>query len=202
MITRNTPGHPLLRLLYQLIEEGTAVAFSFFDGQPEPTFPDPYLYPAIVRWHITRGLDALDGTSVTYERTELPNNGVEVRYQGQRIKVFKSTPEGELPAPGLSLPRQAFYQPSLFGEDGESTNLVVMWEVDSSYNLNSVQLVRPSGDGTSWKTGQQEWAVRLPHPASFEAPPTIEESGDLDLQYGDEDDLDILDIEDTGTEEV
>lgn len=198
MITRETLEHPLLRLLYQLIEEGTEIAFSFFDGQPEPTFPDPYLYPAVVRWHITRTLDALSGTSITYERAELPSNGVEVRYQGQRLKVFKSTPEGALPAPGLSLPRQDFYQPSLFGEDGESPNLVVMWELDSSYHLASVQLVCPKGDGTPWKTGQQAWAVRLPHPASFEVPPTIEESGDLDLQHGDGNDLDI---EDTGTEE-
>lgn len=195
MITRDTPNHTLLILLYRLIEEGTVAANSFFDDQPDSPPPDPFLYPGIVRWHIARALDGLNDTSITYERTELPNNGIEVRYAGQRIKVFKSTPEGELPAPGSSIARQGFYQWSLFGDDEQPTNLVVMWEVDSSYNLNSVQLVCPRADGPVWKPGQQDWAITLPHPASIQMVSEVAESEDLYYEHQG------LDIEEgTGTE--
>ena len=196
MINQNNHDDPLLILLYELIESGVAEAHTFFDSRNAA--PDPWLFPHIVRWSICRQLDSLADTNITYERVELPNSGIEVRADGQRLRIFKATPDGELPAPGRSIARQDFYTPNLFGTDadffGTPSNLIVLWEADSAGHLIGIQLVCPMRDGAVSKPGQQMWAVTITHPAMLQMPNSDLQSG-ADLNISDTTSNEDLDIE-------
>jgi hypothetical protein len=203
LITQENQNDPLLILIYELIEEGVADALAFFEARGES--PDPWLFPHIVRHRICRRLDELKDTNISYERVELPNSGVEIRLDNQRIRVFKSTPDGELPAPGRSRARQDFYNRNLFGSDEEvfgTANLVVMWEVDATCNLMAVQLVCPKQDGPIYKPGQQRWAVTIPHPATTHSSASnLADGTDLNLAGIDQDNEDLEIEEEGGTGE-
>src|SRR5205809_3850751 len=92
---------PILSLLSGFIDEGVQIARQFFENQQSPQ--NPWLFSHLVRWHICRRLDAYrDEITVPYQRIDYPLSGVEVFYEGRRIKIFKST-DGQLPAAGRSV---------------------------------------------------------------------------------------------------
>ena len=112
------------------------------------------------------------------------------------LRVLKAL-EGQLPAPGVSRARQAFWQQQLlFDYDAPSAaelrpslNLLVLWEADAAYTLRRLWLVCPRVGGLSRESVAAYWLTEIPHPTVWrstaaearpEAP--VEGSDDLDIR--------------------
>lgn len=154
-----SPLHPVL---YRVLEQAVEEARAFFETRDEKN--DVYLFPHVVRYCALRLLDAANNRDVSYTLHALTNNGLQIECRGYLIRIWKAN-EGELPAPGSSLAKQAFYQQlTLFGPE-PCLNLAVIWDVDGNYSLEKLFLVRPHGNGNPWQKGQVEWQISIPHPA-------------------------------------
>jgi len=129
----------------------------------------------------------------------LPNTGLEVLSDGDRIRIWKATGEGEIPPPGDSAGRQAFcdqpIDPTLFApEDYAIVNpgrLVLLWDTDTSLGLNRFDLACPWEWKTIWDSPKAHWQLAVPHPATWITPvedfKSKEEDFELDLDaLGDE----------------
>lgn len=193
---------PFLMLLYPLIEGGNQLARQFTDEKCEGKY-NPWLYPGIVRDYICRGLDALDAGQVRFGRREIPNSGIEVAVGARTVKVWKATPDGQLPPSGERQSRIDFWNGNLFAEDVILYNsLAVIWEVDGTGAL-AVQLVAPRAEGSPREAGQQLWAEKVPHPATMMAPPQVvqHELDDLDEYQRAEEEVDNTAEEGEGDDE-
>jgi hypothetical protein len=165
----NTPGpdetlndlawlHPEI---YRGIEYGVFEAKTHFTTKQ--IIHDGAAFSTLVRLHaknylITKGLDAIDVEDVNL-------TGLSLKLDGYQIKVWKAA-DSNLPVPGQSEPKQAFYQQTLFdgGERPEIIHLAVIWNVkNSTHELSAVWLVCPkNGDE---KSAEDYWTVRIPDPA-------------------------------------
>jgi hypothetical protein len=171
----------ILDILTDALNVGVGQANGFFADERQ--LPDTYLHPALVRWYAKRYLNDA-GTSVSddmdaeFSRDELANNGLLVSYRDVQIRVLKSD-DGELPVPGRSRVKQAFYNQQLafrFTPDGETStfrlNLVLLWDVDHNFNLSSLVLVMPGSGGLTRASVDEYWRTTLPVPLA--APLVVE----------------------------
>jgi hypothetical protein len=199
---------PLTGTLYALLDGATHEAKEFFDTERRPFSPS--LFPGLVRYVTKVHWDALmfaphDAEALLgFVRLEIPNDGLAFSNGTHQIRVWKSD-EGGLPAPGNSQSKRIFFaQGSMFGEqwtqmamsDADAAwaasgpiNLALLWDVDESRLLSSLQLVCPElgAEGNFGET----WRVPVQHPAetTSAADDTPDSSGsnlDLDLHANDE----------------
>ncbi len=185
----------LTPVLFQALESGTQHAREYFEQQNLRVNAD--LYPSLVRFHARRLFDEYK-EMVSYISEELSNNGLMLFFGRYRIRILKSN-RGDVPTPGQSRAKQQFYRQSVeqpfLPFDAEATvehnlqpvNLLVIWEVTSSYNLLSLDLVCPHNDELSPDAAQIYWQCPLPHPA--EGGQTLPVAGTPPT-----DDIDDLDI--------
>jgi hypothetical protein len=150
---------PLLDVTRDAIQEGVLHVSEYFTWQAEPI--DFALAPNLVRhkakrFLISRGQDARDETEETpdFETEDIPNNGICTSVPGYRVRVLKSSDDGGVPLPGVSMTRRNFYnQLQALLDFGESTNgrsgvqptwgLVVHWTVNQRYDLLQLSVALP-----------------------------------------------------------
>jgi hypothetical protein len=119
-----TPTHVLQALapvwppLYTALEWAAQQTRAYFDAEGMPV--DRHLAPSLVRYQAKRylarlGHDAREEEDEAYAFRTLPNNGLSLSYRGDHLYVLRilKALEGQLPAPGASRARQAFWQQQL-----------------------------------------------------------------------------------------
>jgi hypothetical protein len=147
---------PVWPPLYTALEWATQQTRAYFDAERVPV--DRHLAPSLVRYQAKRSLarlghDVQEEAGEAYAFQTLPNNGLSLSYRGDHLYVLRilKALEGQLPAPGASRARQAFWQQQLlFDYDAPSAaelrpslNLLVLWEADAGYTLRRLSLVCP-----------------------------------------------------------
>jgi hypothetical protein len=118
------PAHVLHALaalwppLYTALEWATQQTRAYFDAERTPV--DRHLAPSLVRYQAKRylarlGHDVQEEAGEAYAFQTLPNNGLSLAYRGDHLYVLRilKALEGQLPAPGASRARQAFWQQQL-----------------------------------------------------------------------------------------
>jgi hypothetical protein len=179
-----TPTHvlqalaPLWPPLYTALEWATQQTRAYFEAEHTPA--DRHLAPSLVRYQAKRylarlGHDAQEEDGEAYAFQPLPNNGLSLSYRGDHLYVLRilKALEGQLPAPGASRARRAFWQQQLlFDYDAPSAaelrpslNLLVLWEADGAYTLRRLSLVCPKVGALTRESVAAYWAVEIPHPA-------------------------------------
>jgi hypothetical protein len=176
------PAHVLQALapvwppLYTALEWATQQTRAYFDAEGMPV--DRHLAPSLVRYQAKRSLAWLGHNAQeedeAYAFQTLPNNGLSLSYRGDLLYVLRilKALEGQLPAPGASRARQAFWQQQLIfdyaapsaAELRPSLNLLVLWETDAAYTLRRLSLVCPKVGGLTRESVAAYWTVEIPHP--------------------------------------
>jgi hypothetical protein len=185
------PAHVLQALapvwppLYTALEWATQQTRAYFDAEGVPV--DRHLAPSLVRYQAKRALarlghDTQEEDGEAYAFQTLPNNGLSLSYRGDLLYVLRilKALEGQLPAPGASRARQAFWQQQLLfdydapsaAEMRPSLNLLVLWETDAAYTLRRLSLVCPKVGALTRESVAVYWTVEIPHPAVGRAPVT------------------------------
>jgi hypothetical protein len=176
---------PLWPPLYTALEWATQQTRAYFDAEGTPI--DRHLAPSLVRYQAKRTLARLghaarEEDDQAYAFQTLPNNGLSLSYRGDHLYVLRilKALEGQLPAPGASRARQAFWQQQmLFDYDAPSAaelrpslNLLVLWEADAAYTLRRLSLVCPKIGALTRESVAVYWMIEIPHPAVARAPVT------------------------------
>jgi hypothetical protein len=203
------PAHVLQALapvwppLYTALEWATQQTRAYFDAERMPI--DRHLAPSLVRYQAKRALArmghaAQEEEGEAYAFQTLPNNGLSLSYRGDHLYVLRilKALEGQLPAPGASRARQAFWQQQLLfdydapaaAELRPSLNLLVLWETDAAYTLRRLSLVCPKVGGLTRESVAVYWSIEIPHPAVARAAVTAADSI-LDVPTDTRDDLEI-----------
>jgi hypothetical protein len=152
------------------------------------------LAPNLVRYLVkerllAQGQPAEDEELLDYEMQNLPNNGLCMEYGRYQLRILKAD-NGELPIPGPSKKRQAFWnqqQLNLYdaeqqGDTVPSVNLIVMWDADSNYNLASVILICPKTGGTTRDSVSNYWSIPVPNPIMQLAPAIAGKAEEDDIE--------------------
>ena len=102
---------------------------------------------------------------------KLSNNGIECRFAGWAIKVFRGT---ELHPPGYSNSRLSFFRqerffnysmiPDLFPDEATPIrpNIVILWEFSENYTTLKLRLALPCYVHTRWSPVECYWTVDVP----------------------------------------
>jgi hypothetical protein len=195
---------PLWPPLYTALEWATQQTRVYFEAEGAPI--DRHLAPSLVRYHAKRclarlGHDAQEEAGEAYAFQTLPNNGLSLSYRGDLLYVLRllKALEGQLPAPGVSRARQAFWHQQLIfdyaapsaAEMRPSLNLLVLWETDAAYVLRRLSLVCPKVGALTRESVAAYWTVEIPHPAVARAPVTAADHS-LDVPTATRDDLDCV----------
>src|SRR5207253_3219343 len=106
----------LVPVVYSALDYGALKAREFFEREDENHRMDRALGPNLVRYFTRKALERV-GQDVQdeqdFELEPVPNNGLCLTFGRYRIRVLKSD-AGDLPVPGHSKSRQAFYQQTTF----------------------------------------------------------------------------------------
>jgi hypothetical protein len=167
---------PLWPPLYTALEGATQQTRAYFDAEGAPL--DRHLAPSLVRYQAKRQLARLGHAAQeddeAYAFQTLPNNGLSLSYRGDLLYVLRilKALEGQLPAPGASRARQAFWQQQLIfdyaapsaAELRPSLNLLVLWETDAAYTLRRLSLVCPKVGALTRESVAVYWTIEIPHP--------------------------------------
>jgi hypothetical protein len=169
---------PLWSPLYTALEWATQQTRAYFETEGAPI--DRHLAPSLVRYQAKRqlarlGHNAQEEEGEAYAFQTLPNNGLSLSYRGDHLYVLRilKALEGQLPAPGASRARQAFWQQQMLfdydvpssAEMRPSLNLLVLWETDAAFTLRRLSLVCPRVGGLTRESVAAYWTVEIPHPA-------------------------------------
>jgi hypothetical protein len=191
---------PLWPPLYTALEWATQQTRAYFDAEGVPI--DRHLAPSLVRYQAKRvlarlGHDVQEEEGEAYAVQTLPNNGLSLSYRGDHLYVLRilKALEGQLPAPGASRARQAFWQQQLLfdfdapsaAEVHPSLNLLVLWEADAAYTLLRLLLACPKVGGLTRESVAAYWMIEIPHPnvwrsTSVEVRPEVPVEGRDDLE--------------------
>jgi hypothetical protein len=168
---------PVWPPLYTALEWATQQTRAYFAAERAPV--DRHLAPSLVCYQAKRylarlGHDTREEECEAYAFQTLPNNGLSLSSRGDHLYVLRilKAVEGQLPAPGGSRARQAFWQQQLlFDYDAPSAaelrpslNLLVLWEADAAYTLRRLWLVCPRVGGLTWESVAAYWVTEIPHP--------------------------------------
>lgn len=152
-------------IIWAALEVGTLKAREYFDEKGLEV--DSFLFPNLVRFEAK--LHLLAAGQDVFETEILSNNGLVMRHLEYQLRLLKSD-HGELPTPGHSRRKQAYYSQQLeffaplADEPVEMVNLVVLWDVDSNWNLSGLDLVYPKSGGHTKASVSSFWDIPLEHP--------------------------------------
>lgn len=152
----------VLRRIVTALLAGTKHARWYADTMDEPL--DSGIAPALVRKGAKRDLMtdtnivAKDEEDTDYAPEFLANLGLAITAEGIRFRVLRSA-KGDVPVPGQSKARQAFYRQEVYlaGIDptmmipmpSAITHVVLHWDTDEEYNLSRVYLALPLAGNTT-----------------------------------------------------
>jgi hypothetical protein len=174
---------PVWPPIYTALEWATQQTRAYFDAEGTPI--DRHLAPSLVRYQAKRylarlGHDVQEEEGEAYTFQTLPNNGLSLSYRGDLLYVLRilKALEGQLPAPGASRARQAFWHQQLIfdyaapsvAELRPSLNLLVLWETDAAYTLRRLSLVCPKVGALTRESVAAYWTIELPHPTVARRP--------------------------------
>ena len=162
-------------VVYSALGHGTFKAKEFFENQDndENKIINKFLAPNLVRYYAKMMLKR-EGREVfeeddKFQINQIPNNGLCYIHDQYLIRILKSF-KGELPTPGQSESRQKFYsQQQTFkfslseGTKNEYINLLLLWDVDSHYNLTSLSLACPKAGNTTVESVKTHWHCEIPN---------------------------------------
>ncbi len=192
----------LLRLTVEAIRRGTIHAQEYADWMDEQI--DRALAPAHVRKGARRYLSAANQNvqneeEIDYETEFLSNLGLSMSAPGIQMRILRSANNDQLPVPGHSHARQAFYQQSFdiaedtlpATADQPIIRLVLHWSTDAEYNLDRVYLGCPKTGALTREstTSHWDWPIWRRHGLAIDGQVQAEVS-ELDI---------YLDIPSTGT---
>lgn len=173
----------VLPVVWEALEAGAADAGHYFDQHGERI--NATLYPCVVRYRAIQVLEASGIEANEIARSNIANNGIEIRYGRYRLRALKADSDGEVPRAGASRRKRNFYyQGSLFPSlaDADMTNLVVLWDYNQQ-GITDVLLACPLAPESKMTEVKVAWMVTIPHPA--------ERSSTVPLANEDDDDLPI-----------
>jgi hypothetical protein len=142
---------------------------------------DGYLFADLVRYHTCCRLEetALP-KGVAFER--LPNNGMLLRCDGARARVWKADEDGELQGPGVSKSKQAYFdQEQLFWDDPRFYRFAITWQYDFDTGLLGLSLACPKqyDEERPWRNPKCHFYIPFPDAAlTITAGKQFEEAGD------------------------
>ena len=174
----------LLPDIYRAFEHGVFKANNYFDA--EGIDHEPFSFAALVRLHAKDYLKKKGHENLELERVMLC--GLSLRTEEELIKIWKSD-DSELPTPGTSVPKAAFYQQSFDfedraadAEDNGVLRLVILWNLSSlRKNLEALWLVCPKSYDE--KKPEAWWCTQIADPTSLvTAPPEPCAFPDLDMR--------------------
>ena len=177
----------LHQFIFRKLERNIEIVRAEFQERPY----DPWYFSHRVRYLTCCDLDSADKGKLDFKRIPQALSAIDLVYKGCHLKVWKTT-DGELPITGSSPHRCEFMsQPYLQNffeamsiEAEIPMNLVLLWEVDSSLGLSSMQLVCPKNFETFWKSGESFFTKPVPHPAIEVATKTsfTEQPSELEIE--------------------
>ncbi len=195
----------LFPVVYASLSYGTFQAKDYFDNQSyeEDKKIDSYLAPHLVRHHALHqlkreGQDAYADNGISFN--DIPFSGIHINFGRYQVKVLKSN-KGDLPIPGHSKARMAYYDNQFFdwGDNDPSTvKLLLLWNVDSSYSLSVLSLAFPKSGGISRDSVSAHWHCKIPKNILYG-----EYKADDEIQIEEIFDLPIerIDLDQTGTDD-
>jgi len=180
--------------IYDVLDKATVEAREFFETKNQKIHSA--LFPSLVRYSALRLLEDEKYKQIGFRLVELSNVGLFIVYQRNGctygLRMRKADEDGDLPIDNLSETLKQFYTqadpfPRLPGMSLEEMDqfltpnqmkLVILWDVDSAFVLNSVQLVCPNGIA-----GEVHFVGDIP-PAvtTLSAKPTVDEAIEEDLE--------------------
>ncbi len=135
--------------IVEAIQEGTLHVPEYAKNEGESI--DYALAPNLVRhkaklYLISKGQQAKeeeDGPA--FEIEEVSNNGLYAKVPEFRIRILKSSEDGDVPLPGESETRRNFYiqDQAVLDFARPVWNLIVHWTVDRQYNLTKLSVALP-----------------------------------------------------------
>jgi hypothetical protein len=152
----------------QAIEGAIAQARAFFEEKSRQF--DVWLFSHMVRNETKEALQRMGQTLIQggFEQKEMALSGLEFTFGVYCIKILKGK-DGMLPAVGRSrAKREFFYQPSLLEQIGDyirPLNLVIIWNIDTNYNLVELRLACPRSAKSYPDNSSEHWSISIP-PAS------------------------------------
>jgi hypothetical protein len=180
--------------LYDVLDKATTQAREFFDSKDQKIHSA--LFPSLVRYFALRLLQSDKYKKIGFRLVELSNVGLFIVYQRDGctygLRMRKADEDGDLPIDNLSETLKQYYTqadpfPRLPGMSLEEMDqfltpdqmkLVILWDVDGAFVLNSVQLVCPNGiPGDVYFVGDIPPAV-----TTIAAKPTVDEVTEDDLE--------------------
>lgn len=187
---------PILSVLHGLLEAGCQSAREFFEDRGHDL--DPVLFPCLVRHEFISILTNGEWGKVV-DRTKIANNGLALRYRGVHIRILKADFAGDVPPPGKSKPKLAFFGQQLAfafieaGEEPDIVNVILLWHTTKNHLLDHLSLACPQGGGSTRGSVRLHWHELLEHPAVTAIPV------DGEIVIENDDDLDIAAIPDIDT---
>lgn len=172
------------------IWDGFAVSTDFTQGffEREETALDPSLAHNLLRWNFKRYMAAQGYRVQDLKAENIANNGLYFVFEGRyHIRMWKMTgPEPDLPPVGQSTSKDLFLRQLVFDLGAEDrVNLVILWQVDKSYKLLGLHLLKPRYEPTMQRDIEYEWKRPIEHPLlSQPAVPAVQvapQQPDLDL---------------------
>jgi hypothetical protein len=161
---------PLWPMLYEIFEAATERACRFFEADSAPINRD--LFPELVRYFVSRELRDKEFILDGFVKESIIKNGLSIIYRDRRIRMWK-TLDDELPPPGRSRVKQGFLgqQLSFFPASNGiiktvKHNLAVLWNIDTNYRLDHLQLAYPESVEEMWVPAKAHWTTQIPHPVS------------------------------------
>jgi hypothetical protein len=187
---------PLLSRLHEYVEEGIQEAHQYFESRRCRI--DPWMFSHQVRFHVRNRLLGLPDLGLPCHHVRLAFSGIDLTYNTWRLKILKATIDGNIPGPGRSYSRQAFYNYNLFpdwqdeeDEEDEEIHLLIIWHVDEYYNFHFMELADPAN---------REIIGRVPYPETL-PPPSDQSTASQEQDLPELDLPEDLDIEETGSGE-
>ena len=160
---------PALQRVWIAIETGIQRTVEFFAQLDRSA--DASLAPNLVRFLAKQSLDENDlPASIVeeFEREELGNNGLLVRFGDHQLRILKSD-AGRPPVPGRSEAKQDFYQQSLLDvgiADLEAPikplRVLVLWDaLPGTYAFEGMSVVLPEAGGETRPSVRWHWQRQL-----------------------------------------
>jgi hypothetical protein len=166
---------PILPTIYEALNKGTLEAVDYLEKlKKEKGFSFDLLFAAhITRYHTFQflkrnGYNVINGEAdFEYEMKDIANSGLYLFYNRYSIRIFK-TQNGEVPNPGNSITKQLYYsqqQYELFPgitDPARNLNLILLWDVSSTYKLKSLSIACPKSGGKTKESIVMHWKKLIP----------------------------------------
>lgn len=181
---------PLLHVIRESLRTACRRAAEYPKAAGIGESPDVWLSPSLVRYHVLKDLEGSGSLPLRADLQGLANNGLIFSTRETNVRVLKSD-EGDLPVPGQSIARRAFYQQLPLGfveEDAESPlNLVLLWDADRDYELIDLSLACPKAGALTRASVEAHWN----HPLPLYGEPAVRDI-DVDGGFGEQRDANAM----------